>query len=511
MAKTNRAAAAALEALSKERLDFYLACYLIGAQPYSYFQYGWGFQLSMGALVDYKTLRKPLGSPLGPYKRTSPNGWEFTREFEHASVWVDTEKREGKIRWDADSMIAVLDSGNIWYHNYYPGEFNAPFIKASAGTFITSEENPSDTLNPSPLVSKFVRNSESPSFIKFGLPVEIRDLSRAIFKIRIYAPTDPSTGNDSLELVLRKDDQESGQISLSKEITKGDEWVEYTFDLSEDSVIEGYYNNIYLYFKASDAENRVYYIDAFQGPLEEIVHPLQLSFTVYSDKSGNVLSDIPVTMGEKEIQTGGNGVATFELLQGSYEYSISHPDFFSTTDVLELTKDTSILIILAAKKASIKFRIYAGDKPLYNARLDMDEKSLNTNQTGITLFQDLTRFEEYAWSASKEGYEELAGTVSLLNDTTLNLSMNLLTKMEDYGSQGLTFYPNPVQSRLFFESEESIRRIEVCDTRAAVFSHQDINKKKASIDMSNYPDGIYFIKLYRNGHGPVSIKILKSE
>lgn len=28
--------------LSKERLEYYQACYLIGAQPYSYFQYGWG-------------------------------------------------------------------------------------------------------------------------------------------------------------------------------------------------------------------------------------------------------------------------------------------------------------------------------------------------------------------------------------------------------------------------------------------------------------------------------------
>jgi hypothetical protein len=30
-------------ALAKERAEYYLACYLIGAQPYSYFQYGWEF------------------------------------------------------------------------------------------------------------------------------------------------------------------------------------------------------------------------------------------------------------------------------------------------------------------------------------------------------------------------------------------------------------------------------------------------------------------------------------
>jgi len=88
--------------LSKEKLEFALACYLIGAQPYSYFLYSWGWKLSSGALVDYPELRNPLGPPKGPYQRTTPDGWEFTREFEHASVWVNTESRQAKITWRND-------------------------------------------------------------------------------------------------------------------------------------------------------------------------------------------------------------------------------------------------------------------------------------------------------------------------------------------------------------------------------------------------------------------------
>jgi len=85
--------------LSKEKLEFALACYLIGAQPYSYFMYSWGWKLGTGALVDYPELKKPLGPPKGAYQRTTPDGWEFTRQFEHASVWVNTETRQAKITW----------------------------------------------------------------------------------------------------------------------------------------------------------------------------------------------------------------------------------------------------------------------------------------------------------------------------------------------------------------------------------------------------------------------------
>ncbi|MDB4766400.1 putative glycoside hydrolase family 15 protein [bacterium] len=85
--------------LAKEKAEFALACYLIGAEPYSYFMYSWGWKVSTGPLVDYPEFKKPLGPPKGAYQRSTPDGWEFTREFEHASVWVNTETREAKITW----------------------------------------------------------------------------------------------------------------------------------------------------------------------------------------------------------------------------------------------------------------------------------------------------------------------------------------------------------------------------------------------------------------------------
>ena len=50
-------------------------------------------------MIEYPSLKNPLGPPKGAYKRVKPNGWEFTREFQHASVWVNTESREAKITW----------------------------------------------------------------------------------------------------------------------------------------------------------------------------------------------------------------------------------------------------------------------------------------------------------------------------------------------------------------------------------------------------------------------------
>lgn len=85
---------------SEEQAEYYLACYLIGAQPYSYFQFNWGWNLSDGNLVEYPDFLKPLGAPKESYKRVTKEGWEFTREFEKASVWLDTDKKKAKITWN---------------------------------------------------------------------------------------------------------------------------------------------------------------------------------------------------------------------------------------------------------------------------------------------------------------------------------------------------------------------------------------------------------------------------
>ncbi|MEY3894489.1 MAG: hypothetical protein RLZZ214_8 [Verrucomicrobiota bacterium] len=87
------------EEFSKERLTYHLAVFLIGARPHSYFQYGWGWTLQNGPLVDYPELKKPLGKPLGEFVRPDPAAWTFTRSFEHADVKVDLEKKKVNIDW----------------------------------------------------------------------------------------------------------------------------------------------------------------------------------------------------------------------------------------------------------------------------------------------------------------------------------------------------------------------------------------------------------------------------
>jgi len=87
---------AELLALARERLTFPLACYLVAAQPGTWFCYSWGYTSDHGMLDAYPEFSRPLGPPRG---EAGWNGLAATREFARASVQVDLAAKTARIDW----------------------------------------------------------------------------------------------------------------------------------------------------------------------------------------------------------------------------------------------------------------------------------------------------------------------------------------------------------------------------------------------------------------------------
>jgi len=85
-----------IHCLAKERITFPLACFLAGAGRHCYFCYTWGWLGEYGTFDWYPEFDKPLGAPKGEASR---EGWIFQREFAHAKVFVDLEKKTATIEW----------------------------------------------------------------------------------------------------------------------------------------------------------------------------------------------------------------------------------------------------------------------------------------------------------------------------------------------------------------------------------------------------------------------------
>jgi hypothetical protein len=89
----------------EERLSYATALFLVMAEKHSYFHphagYGVrvnpdGRQINRLWMLDLPIFQKRLGPPKGPAVK---DGYIYTREFEHCSVWLDIENEKAKLTW----------------------------------------------------------------------------------------------------------------------------------------------------------------------------------------------------------------------------------------------------------------------------------------------------------------------------------------------------------------------------------------------------------------------------
>ncbi|MCP4310320.1 MAG: T9SS type A sorting domain-containing protein [Bacteroidetes bacterium] len=136
---------------ARENITFPLACFLIAAQPYSYFNYSWGYSPNYGTLEWHKELDRPLGKPLGDAVN---DGWVYTREFEHVKVWVNLETKEAEIEWgdyvplgqECDSMLMERlpgEMGDSLLFSFIPDYRNDSIPAYSGSSVFTTEYQPS--------------------------------------------------------------------------------------------------------------------------------------------------------------------------------------------------------------------------------------------------------------------------------------------------------------------------------------------------------------------------------
>jgi len=85
----------------ESRFNYQLAIFLICAQEHSYFDLkdSYDAKTSKTWMTHPPEFDRPLGAPNGPAVR---NGYTYTREFAHASVWLDIEKQTGAMDWKDD-------------------------------------------------------------------------------------------------------------------------------------------------------------------------------------------------------------------------------------------------------------------------------------------------------------------------------------------------------------------------------------------------------------------------
>lgn len=85
---------------------------------------------------------------------------------------------------------------------------------------------------------------------------------------------------------------------------------------------------------------------------------------------------------------------------------------------------------------------------------------------------------------------------AVITDYALNTIEYNTTNIVDLGNgQELMIYPNPTKEMVFINSNNTIQKIQLLDLSGKILS---LNYSTKAFDMTNFPDGVYFMKIYTN-------------
>jgi len=226
----------------------------------------------------------------------------------------------------------------------------------------------------------------------------------------------------------------------------------------------------------------------------------EVAFTLFNNNTNETLWGTPVSFGSETQVTDASGKVVFDVDTGSYTYSVNKPSYLPETGDLDIQSDTAFYLYLIQTHAEVKFKLTEGTTPVNLALVTVDTGSLLTNSLGIALFRQLPVFEDYTYRITKDGYADAEGSFFLARDTTVQISMDVKTALaERLADDGkITFWPNPADDILHFKVDKDYMGIllRITDVNGREIHNQRIGSKSFTVQVKNFPSGIYFIHTF---------------
>ena len=243
--------------------------------------------------------------------------------------------------------------------------------------------------------------------------------------------------------------------------------------------------------------------DVFHNPNVLTLEPpvpdntFNVTFMLYNKNTLMPLPMTSVTFNSGTAVTDASGKAVFTVNGGTLPYSINKPSYQYESGTITVQSDTTFYFYLTQTLANVKFRLKDGTTPVNLAVVIVNDDSLITNSLGIALFIQLPLSANYSYTISKSGYSGEEGEFYLTGDTTIDITLEVISAMQeiDANESRIIFWPNPVQDVLNFYLSGDITDsyLRITDLTGRNFCNQKIENNTFSILLKDYPPGVYII------------------
>ncbi len=151
-----------------------------------------------------------------------------------------------------------------------------------------------------------------------------------------------------------------------------------------------------------------------------------LTFIVKGEQN-EVLAGATVILENDTLITDATGTATFlNVSLDSLNYQVKKTAYVDVLGKTKVTGNDTLTINLQLIRYDVQFLISdEGNIPVENAQIAFNEQTLNTNASGIAVFENVLPADSLTYEVTKEKYETLNGKINVSNNTEVALTLIL--------------------------------------------------------------------------------------
>jgi photosystem II stability/assembly factor-like uncharacterized protein len=215
----------------------------------------------------------------------------------------------------------------------------------------------------------------------------------------------------------------------------------------------------------------------------------QLTFMV-EDENGDPVPDANVSL---DGETHSAGTYQFELVPGTYNYSVSKPGYHPVSGQVTITDDdVTVNITLSLITYLITFQVEDPDgNAIADAVITLDDEVFDA---GVYQFEVLPG--TYDYHVYREGYTEASGEIVVTDDdVVVNVTIQSTVNVPVMELQSVRLYPNPASTILLVDSDATINELRVFDLLGQMVYAASVENHTAQINVSDWKNGVYLIQI----------------
>lgn len=145
---------------------------------------------------------------------------------------------------------------------------------------------------------------------------------------------------------------------------------------------------------------------------------------------------------------------------------------------------------------SVTFTVTDGTNAIENATLTFNGNSFNTNASGTAVIEQVES-GTYNYSVTATEFNDTSGTVTVVDaNIQENVVLTPLVGIAESEADLIQLYPNPASEEITISSPEVIQSLKIVNGMGqVVYITNKSNKRHLTLNIKDYPKGIYFIHI----------------